>query len=529
MLRPTLLLAVTLSGCSTEPPDVDAPEPTLRRLTQAQYGNAVRDLLGDEVLVSERLEPDVPTEGLIELGASITTISPRGVELYEAAAFDVAAQVMDDPARRESVVGCAPTGTVDAACAESFLTDFGTRAWRRPLTSDELAVWVGLAGTAATELGDFWDGLEFAVAGILTSPYFLYRVELGEPDPDRPGGYRFTDYEMAERLSFLLWNNIPDDELLDAAAAGELTSREGLLVQTERLLASPRAREGMRTFFRDYLELYKVDDLSKDPYLFNHWSSTIGVAAEEETLRLFEDWVFDTEGDYRDLFTTRRSFVDPELAALYNVRSPTRDGFEAIEFEVEAHRAGLLGHASLLATHAHPTLSSPTLRGKFIRETLLCQPLPPPPAGLNTAIPEADQELPTMRDRLMFHMEEPSCASCHALTDPIGLGLENYDGIGRYRASENGAIIDASGDFGNGEDTFTNPRELGERISRNESLGPCFTSNVFRYATGHRESFGEAEAILQLSDDFRKRRYRIADLVVDTILSNGFRKTGAVE
>jgi hypothetical protein len=528
MMRTPVLLALLLGGCVTDPPDVEAPEPTLRRLTEAQYGNAIRDLLGDEILVSDRLEPDVPTEGLVELGASITTISPRGVELYEAAAFDVAAQVMDEPDRREAIVGCTPTGAVDDSCAETFLTEFGRRAWRRPLTTDEVAVWMGISAAAA-EIGDVWDGLEFAVAGILTSPHFLYRVELGEPDPDRPGGHRFTDYEMAERLSFLLWNSIPDDELLAAAEAGELTTRDGLLNQTERLMASPRAREGMRTFFRDYLELYEVSHVSKDPYLFNHWSSTIGVAAEEETLRLFEDWVFETEGDYRDLFTTRRSYVDPELAALYNVRSPTREGFEVIEFTAEANRAGLLGHASLLAMHAHPTLSSPTLRGKFIRETLLCQPLPPPPAGLNTAIPEADQELPTMRDRLMFHMQEESCASCHALTDPIGFGLENYDGIGRYRASENGATIDASGDFGNGEDTFTDALELGARISRHDSLGPCFTSNVFRYATGHRESFGEAEAILRLSDDFRKRQYRIADLVVDTILSNGFRKAGAIE
>ncbi|TNE88152.1 MAG: DUF1592 domain-containing protein [Deltaproteobacteria bacterium] len=529
MLRPLPLLVLALGACSTEPPAVDPPEPTLRRLTQAQYANALHDLFGEELTVTDRLEPDVPTDGLIELGASITTISPRGVELYESAAFDAAAQVMDDPAWRAEIVGCEPAGTVDAACAENFLSEFGRRAWRRPLTSDELGVWVGISGTAANELGDFWDGLEFGITGILTSPNFLYRVELGESDPDQPGGYRFSDYEMAERLSFLLWNSIPDDELLDAAEAGELTTRDGLLVQTERLLESPRAREGLRTFFRDYLELYEVEHVSKDPYLYNHWSSTIGVAAEEETLRLFEDWVFDSESDYRDLFTTTRSFVDPELAALYNVRAPSREGFEEVAFTEAAGRAGLLGHASLLAMHAHPTLSSPTLRGKFIRQTLLCQPLPPPPAGLNTAIPEADEALPTMRDRLMFHMQEESCASCHALTDPIGLGLENYDGIGRYRASENGATIDPSGDFGNGEYEFLDALELGQQVSKHPDLGPCFTSNLYRYATGHRESFGEAEAIIQLSDDFKGRRYRIAELVVDTVLSNGFRKAGAIQ
>ena len=279
----------------------------------------------------------------------------------------------------------------------------------------------------------------------------------------------------------------------------------------------------------DYLELYEAEHLSKDPFLFNHWSETIGSSAQEETLRLFEDWVFDSRGDYRELFTTTTTYVDPELAALYNVRSPSREGFERIELGDDAGRAGLLGHASLLATHAHPTLSSPTLRGMFIRETLLCQPLPPPPAGLNTAIPEADQELPTMRARLSFHMQVEECASCHALTDPIGFGLENYDGIGRYRLTENGADIDASGDFGDGEHAFADAIELGEETSRHEALTPCFTANLYRYATGHRETFGEAEALIRLDRDFGRRGHRIDELVIDTVLSNGFRKAGAIQ
>ncbi|MCO4744859.1 MAG: DUF1592 domain-containing protein [Proteobacteria bacterium] len=526
MPRLSLLLLVALASCSSEPPEVEPPSPTLRRLTQVQYTNALHDLFGEQLLVSDRLEPDVAAEGLIEIGSSITTISPRGVELYEAAAFDAVAQVMDDPAWRDEVVGCT---TEDTACAESFLEDFGLHAWRRPLSSDELAVWVGISDAASDELGSFHSGLQFAVAGMLQSPNFLYRVELGETDPDRSGGYRFTDYEMAERLSFLLWNTIPDDELLGAAAAGNLTNRDGLIEQTERLLADDRARHGLRTFFGDYLELYEVAHVSKDPFLFNHWSPEIGPAAEEETLRLFEDWVFDTDGDYRDLFTTKKTWVNPELAALYNVRSPVREGFDSIEFSDSDGRVGLLGHASLLAMNAHPTQSSPTLRGKFIREVVLCQPLPPPPAGLNTAIPEADQDLPTMRDRLTFHMENPACATCHAFTDPIGLGLENYDGIGRYRTVDNDFPIDPSGDFGNGEDTFDDSFGLAERIAKHEDTPNCMKTHLYRYATGHRESVGEADALIALGDDFKRGNYRVASLVVDTVLSNGFRKAGAVE
>ena len=273
-MRPTPLHAISvgvtlalLASCQPEAPDVDPPSPTLRRLTQAQYTNAVRDLFAPDVLVTDRLEPDQQADGLVEIGASITTISPRGVELYEGSAFELVTEVMANDAMRDDLVPCTPAAATDTACAEETITRFGKRAWRRPLQADEIAAWVSVADTASDTLGDFYEGLGYAIAGILQSPNFLYRVELGEPDPDRPGGYRYTDWEMAERVSFLVWNSIPDEELLAAAEAGELTGREGLLLQVERMLESPRARDGVRAFFDDYLALYEAEHLSKDPFL----------------------------------------------------------------------------------------------------------------------------------------------------------------------------------------------------------------------------------------------------------------------
>lgn len=279
-----ILLVLALAGCTPDPGPVDrgpVPEhaptsPVLKRLTSTQYVASVRDLLGDAVLIPDEVEPDEAVNGLLTVGSSVTSISPVGVEEYESAAFDLAEQALADPSTRAALVPCAASALRDDACAEAALGDFGRRAWRRPLTEPELARLVGVAGTAADTLGDFDAGLVYGLAGILQSPYFLYRVELGEDDPDVPGGRRYTDWEMASRLSYFLWNTTPDDELLAAAEAGELTTDAGLDAQVDRLLADERAREGVRNFFSEMLQLHALDELNKDPTVFVHMNSRSG-------------------------------------------------------------------------------------------------------------------------------------------------------------------------------------------------------------------------------------------------------------
>ncbi len=531
-LRSTTILfalAACLGSCNgtSEYPEVEPPEPTLRRLTQAQYANTVADLLGPTVVLPTRLEPDSAADGYLTVGAAVTTISPRGAELYEDAAYSLASQAMADTAVRDAIVPCAPSATVDADCAGQFVESFGYKAWRRHVTDDEAERLVAIAGTSATALDDFHEGLGFAMAAILQSPNFLFRAELGEPDPGDPGRTRFTDYEMASRLSYFLWNTTPDDTLLAAAEAGELTTIEGLTEHAERMLADPLARRGLREFYKEQLFLYKLDELSKDPLVYTHMSEDIGPAAQEETLRLFERIVFDDNADYRTIFTTRQTSIDRTLAAIYNVPAPEREGFGLTELPGDGERVGVLGQVSVLALHSHAVSSSATLRGIFVRETLLCQPIPLPPSNANTAIPEATGETPTLRDRVHQHLTDPGCASCHDLTDHIGLGFEHFDGIGRYRTTDNDYPIDATGEF-DGRPWQTFP-ELAEQIATHPDVPYCFTNHMFRYANGHSPELGEMDGVRDLEARFVKSKHSVTSLVLDLIVSPAYRQTAPVD
>jgi len=240
-----------------------------------------------------------------------------------------------------------------------------------------------------------------------------------------------------------------------------------------------------------------------------------------------EALVFDEDADLRGLMTTRRTFLDRELAMLYDVQAPSLEGFESLELDPEGKRGGLLGQASILALNSHPTSSSPTLRGKFVREVLLCQSIPAPPAGVDTSIPPPTAEAATLRDRVLEHLANPSCAVCHELTDPIGLALENFDGIGRFRTLDGGAPIDSSGEFDGA--AFEGPVDLAEAIVEHEDFVPCIVETLTRYATGSHEMEGSTEGLDWLSGEFQYDRYRTQALVEDLVTSPLFLQAGTVE
>ncbi|MCK6546644.1 DUF1592 domain-containing protein [Myxococcota bacterium] len=522
-----LVGAALVAPACTSTPDAEPPapitpaEPVLHRLTAAQYTNTIRDLLGDDVVLPTALEPDVVERGLASLGASIATISPWGVEQYEAASLDLADQVLSSGTGRARLVPCTATAMIDDACAAAFVADFGKKAWRRPVTSEELDALVALARDGATTLGDFHEGLELAFAAILQAPDFLFRVELGEPDPARPGELRYTSWEMASRLAYFLWNTTPDAELLAAAERGDLVTDAGLRTEVDRLLASPRAREGVRGFFTELFELKRLDHLSKDPTILTHFTTELGPAAREQTLRDLEQLVFEDDGDYRDIFTSQDTFVDRRLAAIYDVRATARDGFGRVHLPASSGRRGLLGQVSILALHAHPVSSSATKRGLFVRRTLMCTEIPPPPVDVNTALPEPSGNTVTLRDRVAEHLTNPSCSGCHLIMDPIGLGLESFDGLGRFRTKENGATIDASGELAG--KTWTTAWELAEVVRDHPSIGPCLVRNLYRFATGNVETDGEKATLEQLSRKFEQSGYRVKSLIAELATSPGFR------
>lgn len=505
-------------------PGTDTPEPfapanaTLRRLTVAQYQNSVRDLLGPVQLTVE-LEADEAINGFVEIGAASSTLSPSAVEKLEAAAFEAAEQALTKD-KRATLVGCDPTTVTDSKCTQAFVRKLGRRAFRRPLSDEEVTRYATLADNAAQTLGDFWQGVPYAIAGLLQSPSFLFRVELGEADPGDPTRLRYSGYEMASRLSYLFWNTTPDDELLDAAERGDLTDAGGLSAQIARLAADPRARDALANFHLERLGLEDLTTLSKDAELFPQMGPALATSMRDDILRTIEYVTLDRGGDFRDLLTTRVSFVDAPLAELYGVKAPS-SGTQRVELPADGVRIGILGKAGLLALGAHVRETSPTRRGKLVRERVLCQSIPAPPPNVVAVLPEPDPSAATMRERLERHRSDAVCAGCHSRMDPIGLTFENFDALGAYRADDDGHALDVSGDLDG--TMFDGPEALAQLLHDDPEVATCMVRQLYRYATAHVEGSGEEIVIRDLAAGLPATGYRVDTLLQAIVASDGFR------
>ena len=478
-----------------------AGEMTLLRLTPAQYQRAIHEIFGPGIQVDGSAAVlGVRDRGLLALGARRNTLSAAELERYEALAQRVAAQVTD-PARRATLIACRPKeeDTPDDACAGRFVARAGRFLFRRPLTGDETDLYVAVARTAAETLGDYYGGLRAALAGMLVAPEFLFRVEHSEPDPDDPGKLRLDAWSRASRLGFFLWDSAPDGLLLDAAESGELLTSEGLIRQVERLLASPRVEQGLRAFFSDMLQFDRFATLSIDSSLFPRFTKNVEDDAREQTLRTVADHLLHRNRDYRDLFVSRDTFLTPPLAAIYGAplpRSQELGGavpWTPYRFPEGDSHVGLLAQVSFLALHSHPGRSSPTLRGQAVREIFLCQRVPPPPPDVDFSLLQDtyNPDFRTTRDRLAEHRENPACASCHNLTDPIGLTLEVFDAAGGYRTTENGAPIDTSGEL-DGR-SYAGPPGLAEALRDEPRAASCFIERAFSYGAARTPTDDERE------------------------------------
>jgi hypothetical protein len=513
----------------TMPPKTAAftPAPsTLRRLTTVQYRNSLRDLLpGTTVKVD--LEPDTALEGLYSIGAARVSLSPTATEQFETVALDVAHQAMSNTATRGALVGCTPAGMTDDGCARSFITKFGRRAWRRDLTDEEITRWATLATTASGMVKDFHGGLEYALAGLLQSPHFIYREELGAADPAEPTRRVFGGYELASRLSYLLLNTTPDDTLLDAAKAGQLGSPAGLGAQAQRLLAQAGAHDAMSSFFAELYQLDQLDNLPQLPAAFPLMTPTLGASMRAETLKVLDDIALGGDNDYRNFFDTTTTYVNAELAKVYGLTGVTGTALVKTTLPANGPRAGFLGQASFLAMSSHADSGSPTRRGKFIREVLLCSAVPAAPPDVDTTFPvdAPGATKRTTRQKLEQHRTAgSSCMACHSVMDPVGLGLENFDGLGTYRTMEAGQTIDASGNLDGA--TFTDARGLSAALKNHSKLASCLARGVLRYAMGHVETDGEQSVVDAVSAQFATDGYKFKSLLYSVVASASFRYAG---
>jgi hypothetical protein len=504
---------------SQEPAVANAPA-RVRVLTQDQYFNSLAYVFGPDARIDSRFPPFRRTDGLLALGAASAGVTASGVEKFQHLAQIIAAQVVD-ARHRDFVIPCKPASLTapDEACATRFINATARLLYRQPLSKEKLATAVSAANDAAGSMHDFYRGLAFALEGMLLDPNFLFAAETSEPDPANPGRLRLDARSAATRLSLFLWNQLPDETLLKAADRGDLNTKAGRAKVIDSMLASPRLEEGARAFFADMLGFDDFDSLSKDPMAYVTFTGQTAIDAREQTLRTIVYQLVKQKEDYRDLFTARTTFLSPALAAVYRVESAP--GWVKYDFPADSQRVGLLSQISFLALHSHPARSSPTRRGKAVREQLLCQKVPEPPPNVDFSIVEDPKAVyHTARDRVTAHLVNPVCAGCHRITDPIGLALENFDGAGQYRDTEKGAVIDASGTL-DGR-AYKDAAGLGQALHDNPALTACLVRRVYSYGVGSPDTGGRDELLAYYNKGFAAQGYKFTGLLRDVALSDAF-------
>jgi len=523
--------AVSLAGCVGEIGDGDSGDDThtssdalcvvdtpLRRMTRFEYNNTVRDLLGDTTHPADRLPPEEEIKGFDNQAAALT-VSDLLAEQYMKVSEDVATRATADIAKL--VPDCDPATAGDDACATEFIAKFGTKAFRRPITADEQARYLALfdGALADPDMGTFAVGLELVIEAMLQSPEFLYRPEFGVEKPVIADVVRLNDWEIASKLSFMLWNSMPDDELFTAAEAGKLETKAQIEEQARRMLKDDRARDAIWNFHQQWLGVTHLDSISKDTTVYPEFSDAVTPLWSEELREFTESVVVDGDGKLSTLLTAPYSYMNADLAALYGQDvtgpAPTGSEFEKVSLDPN-RRAGILTQGAVLATLAKGNRTSPVYRGKFVREQLLCEALPLPPANLVIVPPDLDPNK-TTREQFEEIGKNPDCSSCHTLMNPIGFGFEHYDAIGLWRDTQNDKPIDASGEIIGSDDvngTFDGAVELADQLVGSEEVAHCVASQWFRFSYNRTVTADDQCNVDAINEKFAASDYDIRELLV---------------
>lgn len=500
-----LSLSVAAPALAASLPSVEVA--SLRRLTQEEYRNSISDIFGSEIEVRGVFEPTIRVGGLQAASTTVLSVTPVGFESFTKMADSIAVQVTGEKYR--SKLPCAPKDAkaADDACTTTIISQYGAQLFRRPLANDEIKSRVSLAHGLADKQKDFYAGLRYGLASLLQASDFVFRKEVAVQAADKKS-YTLEPYSRATRLSYLLWNTTPDKELMEAAKSGALNSQEGLDKQVARLMASPRLETGMRAFFNDMMELDTFDTVSKDSILYPKWGSVVANAAKEETLRTMIGLSLKEDGDMRDLMTTRKTYLNRNLAAIYQLPFSFTGDWVPYEFAKDSGRSGVLTQASMLTMFSHPGRSSPTKRGVALMDILLCEPTPAPPANVDfSVVNDVSGALKTVRERLTAHATNPTCASCHNHSDPIGLTLEGFDTIGGRRTKENGAVIDVSVTMQGKK--FSGADGLGQYLHDSPKFTACVTKKLFAYGRGENSEDISAGTIKTAYKSFQDSGYRL--------------------
>ncbi|MEZ4428669.1 MAG: DUF1592 domain-containing protein [Nannocystaceae bacterium] len=494
---------------------------TIRRLSHVEYNRTIVDLLGlsgELAGLGLSFAPDNVVHGYSN-NAGALTVSGLLADQYR----EVAEQLADEIVVNLGVhLACDPINDGEEACAAAFVTEFGGRVFRRPLTATERARYDGLYAEVAAEDG-FEEGVYWVAAAMLQAPGFLYRTELGVHEGD--GVYALTPHELAAELSYLIVGAPPDAPLRAAADDGTLADPEVLAAHADRLLALPQSQRTLERFVDEWLGLSRLPLVTRDPTLFPELTPELRAAMLGETHRLVGE-VYREGGTLSDLLTAGFSYVNDGLAAYYGIPAGAgeadAEGFRRVE--LTGARLGLLTQGGVLTTHALPTTSSPIHRGKLVRERLLCQELPPPPPSLDTSPPPVDPDLST-RERYEMHSADPACKGCHERIDPIGFGFEHFDGVGRYRETDGPHAIDVDGEIvqtTSTNATFSGAAELAGVLAQSSEVTACYAEQWAEFALGAADDAGLACVREDLGAAFVESGGRLDALVTALVASPYF-------
>ncbi|MET0384454.1 MAG: DUF1592 domain-containing protein [Polyangiales bacterium] len=500
-------------------PNTCAVGPTpMRRLTHAEYNNSVRDLLGDTTQPASQFAIDTQV-GLFDNTAAAQTVPSLLADQYMDAALALAENVSDT----QALLGCNPSSSLrGTSCVRDFITSFGRRAYRRPLTTEESASLLGLFETAR-DAADADTGVRGVIAAVLVSPNFLFRPEFGGVASNYVNAKRVTQYEEAARLASLLWASVPDDQLLEAANSNQLTTTAQIASQARRMLADPKAKPAVEAFYDQWLGLGMLDAASKDPAFYPSFSESLRSAMVEERRRFISHVLWEDDARLETLLTADYSILNAPLAELYGVSGPTSaNTFQQTKLD-PSQRAGVLTQAAMLAAFARPDQSSPVKRGKFVRVRLLCTDLPEPPANI-PQLPDIKEGI-SNRERFALHTSDPSCAGCHKLVDGLGFGLEHYDSLGAYRTMDHGVPVDASGTVNETEDIdgpYSGGPELASLLAQSQQVQNCAPTQALRYAMGRRETNDDACSVSLVQKAFADSDGNLNEMMIALTQTDSF-------
>jgi hypothetical protein len=529
MTRVMVWLAIGAWGCQTGPgPEDDTvvseplPPASLRRLSVTEYDAAVHALLGVVTTAAHDSLPPDPLAPFDNITANQQPSAAYSTGL-EVAALRVAGEVRADPAAVAALwTPCQPTGPADEACIRAAIQRLARRALRRELRPVDVDDLVGLGMAQAQAYSSATEGMLAVVEALLQDPEFVFRFERGTLLPDDPTVLVLDDASLASRMSFFLWGEPPDDALLDAAAAGKLSDPAERAVQAWRMLADPRAVGQVQRFHEQWLGYHTIATIEERVPILQF-----------EANQLVRRVVFDDNAPWTEVLLANYSYMDPWMAAAYRLPYPEgATGPVWVEFPEGSERSGLLAQAAFAGVASNMMDTSPTKRGKLIRERLMCQVVAPPPSAAVAASPPDTTQGGCKADLYAQHRLDPACAACHAGLDGIGFGLERFDAGGLYRdydyfpftrETNPDCPIEALGDIP-GVGTFSGPRELATLLTENELVQGCVARTALTWGLGEALPMND-EAVVELTSEFRDDGWHFLDLLVDVVESERFART----